>query len=207
MIRKALLTVAAAFVMLALNSVARADTITFGPGQFGSTATVSNYTLNAAHTTFTFTLTNTSNTGSITAIGFDLDGGNRGSFTLTTPSDSTFSAVASVNTQAGADTNSSTFDFALLTGKNFGGGNVQQGVLPGQSITFVVTGDFSGLSAQDIATNIFLRFQGIGSKDESDVVGPGNPNPVPEPMTMLLFGTGLAGVAARARRRRADKKA
>ena len=32
-------------------------------------------------------------------------------------------------------------------------------------------------------------------------------NPVPEPMTMILFGTGLAGIAARARKRRAAKQA
>ena len=32
--------------------------------------------------------------------------------------------------------------------------------------------------------------------------GPAQPEPIPEPMTMLLFGTGLAGVAARVRRGR-----
>ena len=213
MIRKTLLTITAAFAMLALGSVARADTVVFGPGQFGSTATVTDYSLNAAKTTFQFTVNNTSSTGSITAIGFDLaartDGQSRGTFTLTTPSDSDFSAISNINTTAGANTNSTVFDFALLTGKTFGGGKVADGVLHNTSMTFIITGDFSGLTAQEIAQNLFLRFQGIGRRDESEVLGPGNPtpnNPVPEPMTMLLFGTGLAGIAARARRNR-NKKA
>lgn len=33
----------------------------------------------------------------------------------------------------------------------------------------------------------------------------GQQNPIPEPMTMLLFGTGLAGVAAKVRRRKKNK--
>jgi hypothetical protein len=34
----------------------------------------------------------------------------------------------------------------------------------------------------------------------------GNPAPIPEPATMLLFGSGLAGIAARARARRRNRK-
>lgn len=201
MFRKALLTTAAAIAMLAMSSVARADTITFGPGQFGSTATVSNYSLSG--NTFCFTLTNTSSTGSITALGFNLPG-DRGTYTLTTTSDSDFQLANDVKAQAGGQLSASSYDFALLTGKNFGGGNVAEGVQAGQSATFCITGDFSGMTADQIAQLIALRFQGIGTGDESEVIGP-NPNPVPEPMTMLLFGTGLAGIAARARRRRAAK--
>lgn len=202
MIRKALLTTAAAVFMMALSSVARADTIVLGPGQYGSTATITNYSLTG--NTFCFTLTNTSSTGSITAIGFNLPGENRGEFTMTTTSDSDFKLKNEVKAQAGAQNSTSTFDFALLTGNNFGGGKVNQGIMAGQSATFCITGNFSGLTAEQIAMSIFLRFQGIGPRDFSEVIGPGTPgtNPIPEPMTMILFGTGLAGVAARVRRRR-----
>lgn len=202
MFRKALLTTAAAVAMLALSSVARADTITFGPGQFGSTATVTNYSLSG--NTFTFTLTNTSSTGSITAIGFNLPGSNRGDFELMTTSDSDFKLSEAVKAQAGGQLTTREYDFALLTGKNFGGGSVAAGIQPGQSATFTITGDFSGLTAEEIARSIALRYQGIGPQDESEVIGP-NPEAIPEPMTMILFGTGLAGIAARARRRRASK--
>lgn len=205
MIRKALLTTAAAVFMMALSSVARADTINFGPGQFGSTATVSNFSL--VGNTFTFTLTNTSGTGSITAIGFNLPGSNRGTFALNSTTDSDFQLLNEVKAQAGAQTSTSTFDFAMLTGKNFGGGKVSEGILASGSATFTITGNFSGLTAEQVARAIFLRFQGIGPNDQSEVIGP-NPNaPIPEPMTMILFGTGLAGVAARVRRRRNGNKA
>ena len=201
MFRKALLTTAATIAMFALSSVARADTVSFGPGQFGSTATVSNYTL--VGNTFTFTLTNTSSTGSITAVGFNLPG-DRGTYTLATTSDSDFKLANDVKAQAGGQQFASTYDFALLTGKNFGGGSVAEGIGANQSGTFTITGDFSGLTADQIAHLIALRFQGIGARDDSEVIGP-NPGAIPEPMTMLLFGTGLAGVAARARKRRASK--
>jgi hypothetical protein len=201
MFRKALLTTAAAIAMLALSSVARADTVTFGPGQYGSTATVTNYSLSG--NTFTFTLTNTSSTGSITAVGFNLPG-DRGTFTLSTTTDSDFKLENDVKAQAGGQLATSTYDFALLTGKNFGGGKVAAGLASNQTGTFVITGDFTGLTADQIARAIALRFQGINPGDQSEVIG-GNPGAVPEPMTMLLFGTGLAGVAARARKRRNAK--
>lgn len=200
MIRRLFLTTAAAIVLMTMSSAAKADTVNLGPGSSGVTATVTNYTLSGNQ--FTFTVSNTSSTGSITAIGFDLPGTNRGSFTLQSSTHSDFNSQANVKTQAGANTSSSSFDFALLTGNNFGGGTVSEGILAGTSGTFTITGNFSGLTADQIARSIFLRFQGIGSRDLSEVIGPGNPAPVPEPMTMLLFGTGLAGVAAKVRKRR-----
>jgi hypothetical protein len=203
MIRKMLLTSAATFMMLALSVIAQADAITTATATATTpiaTATISNYTL--AGNSFTFTINNTSSSGSITALGFNLPGTNRGTFTLTSSSDPDFAIQSEVKAQAGAQTSATNLDFALLTGKNFGGGNVAEGIAPGTSATFTVSGNFSGLTAQQVAQLVFARFQGIGPNDDSIVINVVPNQPVPEPATMILLGSGLAGAAASIRRRR-----
>ncbi|HEX8687983.1 MAG TPA: PEP-CTERM sorting domain-containing protein, partial [Pyrinomonadaceae bacterium] len=159
---------------------------------------------------FTFTITNTSvppgSTGTITNIGFALPGERLNNFQLVSSTNSNYKIVYDLNATAGSQTMVSNFDLVLFDKKNgnptFGGGSVQNGIAQGTSATFVITGDFSGLTAEQIARSIFARFQAVNG-DLSDVAT--NPGAVPEPMTMLLFGTGLAGIAARARRRRGSK--
>lgn len=211
MFRKALLTTAAAISMFALSSVARADTVNLrGINGTGVTATVTNYSLSG--NTFTFTINNTSTapgtTGTITNIGFALPGNHPNNYTLTSSSNPNYSIVYDLNATAGAQNLVSSFDIVLTDKQNgnvtFGGGSVNLGIAPGSSATFSITGDFSGLTADQIARDIFARFQNV-NPGGSDVAASNNPNPVPEPMTMILFGTGLAGVAARARKRRASK--
>jgi hypothetical protein len=206
MFRKALLTAAAIIAVFALNSVARADSLTLtGINGTGVTANVSNYSLSG--NTFTFTITNTSvppgSTGTITNIGFALPGNRSNNFQLVSSTNDNYRIVYDLNATSGSQNLVSSFDLVLVNKANgnptFGGGSVKDGIAQGTSATFVITGDFAGLTADQVARAIFARFQAVNG-DLSDVAT--NTGAVPEPMTMILFGTGLAGVAARARRRR-----
>ncbi len=207
MIRRLLLTTASVVMLMALSSVARADTITLtGINGTGVTATITNFTL--VGNQFTFTINNTSvapgSTGTITNIGFDLAGNRPNTFSILSSTNSNYAVRHDLNATAGAQNFVSTFDVVLWNGNGnatFGGGSVNRGIAGGTSATFTVTGDFSGLTADQIARAIYARFQAVNGGDSD--VGRGNPNaPIPEPMTMLLLGTGLAGVAAKVRRQR-----
>ncbi|HYY93549.1 MAG TPA: PEP-CTERM sorting domain-containing protein [Pyrinomonadaceae bacterium] len=206
MFRKALLMAAAVAAVLALGSVARADTVTLTSlsNSTGLTATVSNYSL--AGNTFTFTITNTSvapgPTSVITNIGFDLPGDRPNNYTLVSSTNSSYFILHDLD--GGFISNN--FDFVLMNRPpsppdptQFGVGSIANGIQPGQSATFVISGDFSGLTADEVAHAIYARMQN-GTINGSDVVAA----PVPEPVTILLFTTGLAGVAARVRRHKAD---
>ena len=209
MIRKFSLSFAVILAVLALGSVARADTVTLvGIGGTGVDATISNYTL--VGNTFTFTITNTATepgaTGTITNIGFALPGDRLNNYTLIQDTTGNYKIAYDLDATAGAQNFVSSFDLVLANKSNgnvtFGGGKVNDGIAPGASATFTITGDFSGLTGDQVAQAIFARFQDVNNGD-SDVA---RANPIPEPMTMILFGTGLAGLAARARRRRGAAK-
>ncbi|HEX8031085.1 MAG TPA: PEP-CTERM sorting domain-containing protein [Vicinamibacterales bacterium] len=160
-------------------------------------------------------LTNTSTfDGRITGLGFDLVSGDFSGNSSSglngfagTSSDAAFlfsdAALGNVPQFSLA-----VLDFGYTTGNSgsFSGGSPNDGIAPSEAATFMVTGNFAGLTEAQVASALFVRFQRLGPNGEgSDVgrVGAGSPTPTvatPEPASMILLGTGLL-VALRARRR------
>jgi hypothetical protein len=144
-------------------------------------------------------------TSSITGVGFELPG------TISANSPGTcagscgnFGATPTVDTTPGnvPQFNTANLDWAIITGPQFTGGN-PPGINQGQSATFTVTGNFTGLTQAQFLAGVYVRFQSVVDPAfpnvGSDVAH--TPSEVPEPASMFLLGSGLVGAAAAVRRR------
>jgi len=210
---KLVCSVAAFLVIGSAGLTARADTITIvgtNSGQASTATIVCDF--NSQTNTLTFTITNTSaitspgSTSTITGIGYDLPpignasssglNGFTGTQAPSLSSNFTFSDADVGNVPAGF--NNVVLDFAFITGPNFAGGSPNDGLAPGESASFTVTGAaFSGFTAEQICNAVFVRFQNVPGVS-SDV---GTPTAVPEPSSILLLGSALLGLGGIGRRK------
>ena len=203
MLRKFSMMLLATLGMIMASAAARADAVmVVGNSNPNATATLNIISL--SNNQLVFSVTNTS-AGVVTGFGFDLPG-SRGAFTLASiaaqPGNQNFRlSLSSGNVPQFSN---AALDFALVTHQdNFAGGSPQLGVASRATSTiFTVAGNFNGLTQQQIAQAVYIRFQALNTNPNSDVGHLGTIKPVPEPTTMLLLGTGLAGTVTAVRRRR-----
>lgn len=222
---KLIFSFAPLLLVASLSATVRADTITVvgvDSGQFSTATVVCEF--DSVTNTLTFTITNTSaittpgSTSTITGIGFDLPplgnasaSGLNGFTGMQAPSLSstfTFSDADLGNVPHGF--NSAVLDFGFLTGNsgNFASGSVNDGLAPGESASFTVSGAaFAGFTEAEICNAIFVRFQNVpleGGSGGSDVGVPGGE--IPEPSSILLLGSALVGLGGYARKKLRARK-
>lgn len=202
-----LVPVLAIFAVMLVGSslTAKADQVTVSGNANPNLQATINIT-SLTNGSITFTVSNVlvaGVTSSITGIGFELPG------TITANSPGTcagncgnFTATPTVSNSPGnvPQFPAAVLDWALITGPQFTGGN-PPGINEGQTATFTVTGNFTGLTQAQFLAGVYVRFQAVSDPAFPNVGSDVAHNTVPEPASMLLLGTGLLGAAAGLRKR------
>ncbi len=178
--------IAAALLSLAVAAPVFADTITVSgrdTGQYSTATVVCEF--NAQTNTFTFTATNTSaitqpgSTAAITSIAFDLPpagnaspsglNGFTGSEAPTLSSDFDFTDT-DMGAVPGLPTVVLDFGFVTVSPPSFSDGSVEDGLLPGESASFTVSGAaFAGFTEEQICNALLLRFENVPSAGGASV--------------------------------------